>query len=155
MLVESEGVVGGLGRQSSRKLAYVDPIGYGDPSDSAVRRALHERAIRREWGPVVHDVAILWVDQHLADFRADRRVGPPPLAGESNEVELILTNAKAAMRIAGVQSHIVEKEITQVALFGDGRRVRPAWSGAPLDAAIAYKRRRPVAIEVRVDGIFV
>ena len=102
----------------------------------------------------------------LADFRPDpvpaiNNVRPRWLTRELSDIDLILTNAKAPMRIAGVQSHIVEQEIAEIALLADERRTAAgvlrraiARSNSPLDSAVAHIRERAGAVKVCVDRVF-
>ena len=98
---------------------------------------------------------MLWVDEDLTDFRpGSLHVCPSWRASEPSEVQLVLTHAKAATRVARIQSHIVEKEIAEVALLRDDRRPRIERSDHSLYTAVAYKRRRAVTIEVNIDRVF-
>ena len=86
------------------------------------------------------------IDQYLAEFEADSlHVAPSWRAGELGEVELVLAHAETATRIARVQSHIVEEEITQIALPRDERRTTAGVlrntigrSDSSVDAAITH-----------------
>ena len=122
----------------------VDPVGDRGPLRSTVGRTGHERLA--QWGQAVHDGGIVRIDQYLAEFEADSlHVAPSWRAGELGEVELVLAHAETATRIARVQSHIVEEEITQTALPRDERRTTAGVlrntigrSDSSVDAAITH-----------------